>query len=526
MPRRFSRSVLFLSLALAAAGASLPASAKISTPPPVAGTADQPLGEAEYGAMLQRALGFAQSGDCAGLVGLLDPLLPRVTGRQRVFVQLLRVPCLDAIGRSAEVKPIYEELNALDPANGMVRNIGVVVAAVDGDYVKAAERLAQLAEQNPDQVGDVNGDLGRGIIQELTQRDAIELRDRLYVALARADWQPADRADMRDSIAQGAIEALLKRGDVDGARELLGRVTMPELLISMATERHYQPLWPAIEARLGTHGGVAVDRFALSRLEAYSTTPNSERARRDAVRAFILLGRYAEAAEMAAPVSVTEGMSEDAVNIARYHAQVLAAQGNRRGGVALLRPFTGLDFAKTPDAVSGLVGLAEMLDEDGQAEEALSVARTTLARGQNALSPWGTAWLKRTEICALGALGRAAEASRLADALASKASENEAATIEALLCIGRNDEAARIAVATFATSEGASRLTDQFQPDGAIWAPAASRLRALWATFLRRSDVRRAFDRSARILPENLWPTRDARPVPRRAPEENAPPTT
>lgn len=520
--RRFGRYLMLAALACAA-----PASARISVPPaPELGGSTQPMPEAEFSALLQRALGFAQSEDCRQLMGTLDPALPRVAGRQRVFVQLLRIPCLGSTGRGAEIKPIYEEMNAIDPSNGMVRGIGVVVAAMDGQYAQAGERLAVLAEQNPDQLGGITSDVGRGIVQELTQSDQFALRDRVFIALARADWQPDDRPDMRDSLAQGAIEALLSKHDVDGARLLLPRVTMPELLIAMATERHYAPLWPAIEARLGAHGGLAVDRFALTRLEAFSTSPDSERAVRDAVRAFILLGRYAEAAEIAAPIEVKEGMSEDAVNIVRYHAQVLAAQGNRAGGIALLRPFTTLDIVKTPDAVSGLVGLAEMLDEDGKAEDGLSVARTSLAHAQGALSPWGAGWLKRTEVCTLGSLGRTEEAGRLADALAAKAADNEAATIEALLCIGRGDQAARIAIATFGTSEGASRLADQFQPDGAIWAPAESRLRALWATFLQRPDVKRAFDASARILPQTLWPAAQPRPIPRRSPSEDSQPTT
>jgi len=290
---------------------------------------------------------------------------------------------------------------------------------------------------------------------------------------------------------------------------------MPELLYAMATERAYEPLWPQIEARLGPEAGKAVDRFAAGRLEDYARSPEDPHLIRDVIRAFILLGRYAEAAEIAAPVPVKEGMSEDAVVSVRYHGQALAALGRRGEGIERLRAFAALDLAKTPDAASGLIGLAEMLDEDGRAEQALAVARAALAKSGEVLSPWGMAWLKRTEACALGALGRTAEAREAGDGLKAFAKQNQPAVVEGLLCLGRDDEAASIAVAALATSEGASTIADQFQPDGAIWAPAQSRLRALWTPFLARPDVKKAFDRRARILPRSLWPARQPRPIPR-----------
>src|SRR3546814_20506673 len=116
---------------------------------------------------------------------------------------------------------------------------------------------------------------------------------------------------MRDSFAQGAIEALLADKQVSEAEAILPRVTMPELLVSMAMERLYEPLWPAIEARLGPHGGNAVDRFALSRLEAFTRSERDERSLRDAIRSFILLGRFPEAIELAEQVKHEEGMSEE-----------------------------------------------------------------------------------------------------------------------------------------------------------------------------------------------------------------------
>lgn len=479
----------------------------------------QPEGQvpaAEMQEAMASAVARLQQEDCPGALAILDPLLPRVQGKERNSVQLLRVPCLSALGRNDEVPAIYREMAAIDPENAAVRAIGVIVAMQERDFPSAAQRLTVLAERSPDGLRTISSAVPRGIMQYLTQEQDFPARKRLFVALARADWQPADRPEMRDSFAQGAIEALLADKQVSEAEAILPRVTMPELLVSMAMERLYEPLWPAIEARLGPHGGNAVDRFALSRLEAFTRSERDERSLRDAIRSFILLGRFPEAIELAEKVKIEEGMSEDAVTSVRYHAQALAAQGHRDEAVARMRPFAALDVARTPAAVSGLVSLAELLDEGNRSEEALTVARAAESRSGDAISQWGRAWLQRTEVCALSALGRGAEADRIADTLIAHSADNQAATVEALLCARRSDDAARIAVATLATQEGASVLADQFQPESALWAAAPSRLRALWTDFLKRPDVRTAFDRKARILPESLWPSREPRPIPRR----------
>jgi len=495
----------------AAASSPAPAAmvpAPATRPPP-------PLRDDEFHALLGRALPLAERQDCAPLLGLLDPALPRLAGKNRNIVQMLRIQCLDQLGRGEEVAAAYREMVASDPGDPMVRSVGVVLAASSGDYPEAGRRLASLAEDDPAGLSTITSALVRGVAQQLTQKKDYGLRDRLFLALARADWQPADRPEMRDSLAQGAIEALLERKDVDEATTLLPRVQMPELLVAMATERVYQPLWGAIDARLGPHGASAIDPFVAAQLDNFSRNPDDGRAIRDAVRAFILLGRYPEAVDTAAAVSVTTGMSEEAVTTVRYAAQALAAEGRRADAVARLRPFASVDFARNPALVSGVVSLAEMLDEDNHEEDALAVARDALARGDDAISPWGTSWLRRTEACALAALGRKAEADQVGDTLRAAAADNQAATIEALLCIGRDDEAARLAIETLATVEGTSLLADQFQPEGAFWASSPSRLRALWARLLERRDVRSAFDRTARILPRTYWPAPAPRPIPR-----------
>ena len=497
-----------LIVATTATASTTPAPSSATTPPPPAAA------PGDIKAALTQALELGQAGDCAGVLRLLDPLVPALAaGPDRSAAQLLRLSCLGPAGRGGELPAVQSELAVALPRNGTVRTMGVLVAASEGKFDDAAERLATLATDDPRSLALIPADSWRGIAQALEESGKVTLRDKVVVALARADWQPADRPELRDSLAQGAIGALLGEGQTTEAGLLLDRIQIPELLTGMAEERLYQPLWPAIEARMGPGQAKAADRFATARLDAFARTPDDPWAMRDAVRAFMLLGRFPEASEIARQIAIAPGMDEDAVTIVRYDAEALQAAGRTDAAIARLRPFAAIDPAATPATLAGRIELAETLDETGHEAEALTVASATLAAASDALSPWAIVWLRRTETCALAALGRAPEARAAGDRLKTLTDQNPAAATEGLLCAGRTDEAAAIAVAALSTTDGASNIADQFQPDGAIWASSPSRLRALWGRLLVRPEVRAAFEKRARVLPRSLWPARTPQPI-------------
>ena len=112
------------------------------------------------------------------------------------------------------------------------------------------------------------------------------------------------------------------------------------------------------------------------------------------------------------------------------------------------------------------------------------VTREARSKTGDLLTDLGKRWLDRTEVCTLAALGRTAEAASAMDALKKLSDQNPSATIEALLCAGRDAEASQLTVKAFDDSDAASDLLMQFQPPGSLLAPAPSRLRALWTSFL------------------------------------------
>jgi tetratricopeptide (TPR) repeat protein len=499
-----------LTLAIALARASTLA---FALAPTLAGAA---VPDAEMQQAVQAAQAAVGQQDCGGALRALDPLVPRLDeGPQRAVVQRMRLVCLGVEGRAGDIPTVQRELAKSMPRDGVVQAFGVLVAADESRFTDAASQIEALAANSPRNLEILTGASIRAIVVRLSEQRAYGERGRMLVALARADFQPTDIPELRVSFAQGAIESLVKSGQTDEAAELLDRIDQPELLSGMAIERQYVSLWPAIETRLGTNGAAQADRFAKDRLNIFANAPDSMAARRDAVVAMLMLGRYDDADAIARDVSVHEGMDRDEVRIVLARVRALAVLGRIDEATALLAQFAGLDVRKTPEASPALISYAEFLDEQGQEQKALDVARAAQAGSAAYLTDFGKRWLDRTEVCALSALGRTVEAGEAMERLLKLSAQNEPATIEALLCVKRDAEAAKMAVKGFDDEDVAGNLVMQFQPQGSLWAPSPSRLRLLWESFLTRPEVKAAFERKGRVLPRKLWPLPTPRAVPR-----------
>jgi hypothetical protein len=501
---RILSGVVAALLLTTAAGAAIP---KSPTAPP--------QGVSGVDALVAQAMIRAKAGDCRSVLSLLDPVVvgagaPRGSA-SRFSAQLLRMPCLAAVGRGAEIAPVLAELKTQAPSNPLVQGFQVFVDADAGHFADAADGLAAIADARSRALALMPGDLWRALAQKLTLAGDIQRRDRVALALALADWAPSDRPELPETLATDAVGTLLDQQAVDDARQLLSRVHRPDYLWEMAIQRRYAALWPDLEAKIGAEGGRAIDTFARSSLDAYADAPQDPQTTLNASRAFLFLGRFDDVSSTTAAIKVVPGMSEQQVNAVLTEATALAAAGHRDQALARLRPFESLDFSATPEAAGALIALAELLDDEGRFDEELTVSRAGKA---DYFSPYGLAWLGRNEVCALTGLKRVADANAAADALKAGAAYNQAAAIEGLLCAGRDDEAAAIAIVTLDTHEGADRLADQFQPDAALLPHPASRLRGLWARLLARPDVKAAFDRSARILPKIYWPATTPRALP------------
>lgn len=507
---RARAAALFPALALALA-IGRPAQAAPSAPP------------ADLRTAITAAQAAAAQEDCAGVLRALDPLVPTLEkGDDRIFVQRMRLLCLGREARLAELGSVQRELVEQLPRDGVVRAFGVLIAIDEKRFADAADQLAILAGTARASLDMISSAAIREIVNQLRKADALEPRDKMLIALARADWAPADQPDMRNAFAEIAISALVRRGDVAEAEGLLERIDEPEQLSAMLVDRHYTALWPAIATRLGPAGSASADRYARDKLDAFGTSPDSQIALRDAADAMLMLGRYQDVVDMTESVGVATGMSRESVQTVLLRARALAMLGRKDDAEALYTKFTAIDVERTPEATTALITYAEFLDDTGRWAKGLEATREARTRGARIFNEFALRWLDRTKVCTLSALGRTAEANAALGRLKPLVEQNHAAVIEAMLCAHRDGEASAIALGAFKDDDAGTALIFQFQPTGALWAAAPSRLRDLWAAFLTRPEVKAAFERKGRILPKAYWPSRTPRAIPRRPADGSA----
>lgn len=462
---------------------------------------------------IAEGLRLAQGGDCKAALAILDPAAAALDGDRRTLIDIVRLNCLGSVGRLDEAARLQRTLVAADPTNVTLRGYGILIAADQRRFTDVADRIVAAADDRK-VLAMVPGRLWTTTDAALREANDTARRDRAAVALARSDWKPADNPGVRRAVVYTAIAALARTGKADDADTLLDELDEPPSIVSLAIDRHYAALWPALETRLGPAQAKAIDAFAGTALETWAGAPADPAVRRDAVLAYLLLGRDEDAAALADQVQIGPQMAEEDVGAVQLGVSALQSLGRIDAAAARLKLLGAVDPAARPQAAMALIALPELYDEAGRPAEGLAAARAALARGTTALSPFGRAWIERSEVCTLATLGRTAEAKAVADQLRDNAGVNEAAAVEALLCMRRDAEAEALAVKTLATPDGAGRLADQFQPSGALGSPP-SRLRDQWQRLLARPAMKAAFQKSARILPRTLWPARTARPVPR-----------
>ncbi|MFD2501243.1 hypothetical protein ACFSTI_23350 [Rhizorhabdus histidinilytica] len=153
----------------------------------------------------------------------------------------------------------------------------MIIALGEERFADAADQLATLAASSPSSLNILTGAAVREISMRLQQSNALAARNRMMIALARADWEPSDIPELRTGFAEGAISALLDEGQPDEAEGLLERIEQPELLSSMLVDRHYAPIWRAVDRGSGRP---AASRSTISRATSSAPMPTCRRPTR------------------------------------------------------------------------------------------------------------------------------------------------------------------------------------------------------------------------------------------------------
>lgn len=377
-------------------------------------------------------------------------------------------------------------------------------AGIGKDNVKAARHLLALMDSYPAMVSGWEARWFGPMVLAAKQDQALELG--LLSRLVGADWRTASSRDAsrvwwRMDLARRQSE--LK--NVIALRDTLRPVDDPDSLVSVALDRRFEPLWTEMEtagrfdwtalaqANLAAKRQLLADEpnrlfHLMALMDALRLTDGAEEA--------AALGQAARA-KLSTPGSFVD-QDDNAAWLLLKLTSVLSDLGRDAEVDAVFAEALPLSD-KSGDRISQRVNWAGHLLQAGRPAEALKLLE---AISDDDGSPYGLGWRDSNKVCALSEVNRK-QAEALLAKMQMKWDDNPSSVYQALLCLGRVEEAAALLV---------KRLETPKHRDGAIGAnlmgarnprpptPFVTRLLATREKVLARPEVVAALARYSRPI--------------------------
>ncbi len=495
MIRKLDLAALAAGVAMALAAASPTSAAKT----PSAGLV------ADADALLARITALPDDAGCpAALADQIDALVAR-----KDFAKL-DAPRRDALlfdvlvcrGYDARATAAARLLDRDDAAPPLVvqANIVLMIDAADHEdgagQLRAMERVAAL---DPTRLAAFPPDSFNQAVSDLKTDPAGQAR---ALDLLRAlEWPTEDGHHMVDNAwALRRAELAADAGDMTRAAAVLDRASDVAVLAAVAQDLRFAPLWPDMQAA-GRFDWIKLVEAQLARGEEQSRREPGRLDRVvDRIDTLRTLGRWEEARALGADYAarLARGERFDDLDDQRpwlltSYAQILADLGQTDAADAQMVASVGEDRISQHLARAGLLVDA---GRDAQALKVLAEADMTNARVV------GLQWARALRACANVHQGDKAAGERELPALRKDRRQEAAALSTALLCLGRQDEAAALMVERLDDPEMRREALNAFrtgrQPP--VISPGSKELNALRAALLARPEVRATLRKYGRTL--------------------------
>jgi len=438
----------------------------------------------------------------------IDRVAPALAGDADAAsaVDTLRLLALAKLERRAEANALAESMLARRPTDPG-DYFGPWLAALSFNDATAALAVIEAASSN------VPG-VARPRLRAMLERETVMAilgqfhgdsdrpkRVRLAEALFRIGW-PGDDAVASDGLRMILIEDRLDQADVPGATGFAATVTTPANVLPLIVGKRYDPLLPRDVDRLAMLGRAIEghDRETIAALAAAPADRYRLLARAQHLRS---VGRDADALTVLAPATsdvAAAAVEEPGMWMVNEAAYALVALGRNDEAVRLMDRIAALPLERHGHLVSARINHLEILTSVGRHAEALDwAARLESHEGEYA-SDYGKAWIDSTRVCALAALGRAAQTAAPLQRLRGWSEINAPALTRAYLCLNDLDAAAALLVQRLGRNDPVQAilaLQDYRLSRGrGQTGPLYDRLLSL----RERAEVRAALDRVGRVL--------------------------
>jgi tetratricopeptide (TPR) repeat protein len=426
--------------------------------------------------------------------------------RGRAAMDAMRASALLGLKRSAEAEKLIAEADQLAPdlpeISTMLFLNGLIIDRVD----VAADALDRLIARFPDVARELDWNQVRYFFSHEPKGQDRRNEDR-RIAMAKLGY--GGDTETGHSMANNAIQLLVKRGSFAEAAELLRYVREPDMLEDMLIEKRFASLWPQIETYAGPHLKAVSAASINGAQKIYDANPDDPDALQNLVNAFRHAGRYDEAAALRSKLPATSAEMADinertgwAINNV---ALALHAKGSADEADQLFAMLNDAPMKEGRWRVSMIINRLELLVSDGKFDKALPLLDATERSATNDGSDYARQLVRRLKFCTLSRSGRAADAEKIRPDMLAHAQDAPGPTIDGLLCAGDIETAQKVALEALQKEQFQSDFVRQLQArpltnhDPSIW-------QGKWQELRQRPAIAEAFNRLGRDMPEQFLP--------------------
>jgi tetratricopeptide (TPR) repeat protein len=391
--------------------------------------------------------------------------------------------------------------------------LGFLVALYSDHFDNAAGRmLAMIEVKDGEPLTGLDDQTFYQLMNELWTAKLFKQRYELATELSASKHFPDMSGNVQSLMASAIIDEEGRIGKFRRAPKLLDKLDSPYQFATYLSMRNFEPIWPQVEKAAGPAMQTVIDRQLKKDMALHRAKPDDGEAYQQAVHALFFAGKFEEVIEFASRIDHSaEGIGKIEENDAwalNVEAYALDSLGRNAEAETIFERLAAIpyDEDKTGWLVSFVINRGSRLVELGQWQRGLEAATLAGTIAEKSGNEYSRMLVRRDKICALVNLGRASETTSLLEEMYSLRKETYATTIAALLCIGDIDRAAQVAIEALSDPVYAEAIVDYLQnPEMQIYY-TRSKLPRARDVLLVRADVRAAYEKVGRDIPDAFIP--------------------
>ena len=416
------------------------------------------------------------------------------------YLDAMRGAALLGLERLPESAAAFRTAREADPKDWGIELLRFESGIMTRQETVALEALDRLIAIAPDEVRELNEELVYYFLRNKELGTEKERDDR-RIALARLGF--GGRQISGDYLASSAIDVLIERRDFDAATDLLRYVDDPEIIRGMLVQKRYSSLWPQLENMAGDRLERVRASSVASAEHAYAENPSDDylqnlaNAYRHASRsndAIALESKLpATPAQMAA---MTEEMGWAFNHVALAYSDLQKIDQ----ADSVFARLNNASLEKARWRVSMIINRLEVLVQEGRYEQAARLLDATWKSAEDDGSPYARQLVRRLRYCTMIGLGRTEEAESGFQEMMQHAEDARHATIDGLLCGGKDAEAEDLILANVDKEDFQKDFILSLQPQP-MSSSDPSKWEKQWRRLRDRPSIAASYERIGRDLP-------------------------